>query len=950
MAKEQDVFQLPVRFIDHQDIEGMALAVQRNFKELERQLALLQLAVKKATGGGIKDLPDKASIWDRADAINEDGTIPAQMLNDKLVGLEHELQLADEAVTEAKIAVGAITNKKLAIDAVTAEKIAEAAVTAQKLAQEAVTEEKIAGEAITAEKIKAGAIGTVALAAGAVTTDKLDAQAVTAGKIAARAVTAEKIQAGSITSQHINADGITANLITSGELLTAKVTVASQDGYTKFRGDGITVQDRTGATRIALGRVDELGQQTATFTRNSEAYTSDGQKVAVNQPRFEPGKFGQAVLVEEGTTNLFTNPKLLNNGQDWTPNSSTAWVDSSGEYPYIHCEAQWDGVYQTLSLSATTYTLTYLVKHKSGSNQIGSHFDGSPTVKIRVDGGEWIDGSTITVPSDGNWHLVEIQATYTTAGSYGVYLQPGRGVVGVNEFWFKYAQLEQKPYPTTFIDGTRSPETLTILTEGVLNPQEGTVELVIIPQNNYSGTAQVHFEANAGTTNKSQVFIFNEDGYWRCGLFDKNWTVRKIDVPYDGQQGVPTRIALTWKNCNSGSADAEVKLYKNGILQGIVSGVQIDMESAFTVCSIGRRALSTAFWGNALYDDLRISSIARSDEEIKQAYENNQPLVWDEHTTYLMRFDGNLQPVIGHEHSLKMSHGSGEYTKVSDRGLERFVPKPIYTKVPTGIPNKENFETGFIPTGWEVKNAIISSVSYEGNYSLRLNPGIQDIKSYARTVQEITGTTTMSFWYRCTSVAYGDVYEFNLDGHRYELTDDNTWRYFSATVEEGLHVFEWAINRWSDSIPTSSYMYIDDIVFEMYPASKEITGYSEEGYSYGYRTYVGVASTFGLYLSSSFGFFPDDEDIPDIWIQLPEDFKGKEFEVFLSFSDNSNQEWLTISKIELTLLEIDKANGRFKVRAHAQGSDRTYRLVSGSLEETRSYSISGIKFTYLATY
>jgi len=537
MAKEQDVFQLPVRYIGYENIEEMALAVQRNFKELERQLALLQLAVKKATGGGIKDLPDKASIWDRAEAINEDGTIPAQMLDDKLVGLEHELQLADEAVTEAKIAVGAITNKKLAIDAVTAEKIAEAAVTAQKLAQEAVTEEKIAGEAITAEKIKAGAIGTAALAAGAVTTDKLDAQAVTADKIATNAVTAEKIQAGAITSQHINADGITANLITSGELLTSKVTVASQDGYTKFLGDGIKAQ-----------------------------------------------------------------------------------------------------------------------------------------------------------------------------------------------------------------------------------------------------------------------------------------------------------------------------------------------------------------------------------------------------------------------------HVDGEYTQMSYNGLKRFIPKPIYTKVPTGIPNKENFETGFIPTGWEVKNAIISSVSYEGNYSLRLNPGTYDIKSYARTVQEITDTTTMSFWYRCTPLYYGDVYEFNLDGQRYELIDDDTWHYFSATVEEGLHVFEWAIFRWNDGIPTNSYMYIDDIVFETHPTSKEITGYSEEGYSYGYRTYVGIVSTFGLYFSSSSGLYPDDEDIPDIWIQLPEDFKGKEFEVFLSFSDNSNQEWLSIYKIELTLLEIDKANGRFKVRAHAQGSARSYKLVSGSLKETRRYSISGIKFTYFATY
>jgi len=178
---------------------------------------------------------------------------------------------------------------------------------------------------------------------------------------------------------------------------------------------------------------------TIAFTRNSVAYTSDGAQVAVNQPRFEQGKFGKAIMVEEGTTNFFTNSRLLNNGSGWItfPFSANAWVDSSGEYPYIHCEAhKWDGVYQNLSLSATTYTLTYLVKHKAGSNTIGSHFDGSPSMKIRVDRGKWRDGNIITVPSDGNWHLVEIQATYTQAGSYSVYLQPGRGLAEVSEFLF----------------------------------------------------------------------------------------------------------------------------------------------------------------------------------------------------------------------------------------------------------------------------------------------------------------------------------------------------------------------------------------------------------------------------------------------------------------------------------------------------------------------------------
>lgn len=377
-----------------------------------------------------------------------------------------------------------------------------------------------------------------------------------------------------------------------------------------------------------------------TFTRDSIAYKSDGTQVAANLPRFEPGKFGKAIMVEEGTTNLFTNPKLLNNGQGWTQSSVTAWVDSSGEYPYIHCEAEWDGVYQTLSLSATTYTLTYLVKHKAGSNTIGSHFDGPLSLKIRVDSGAWVENSNIiTVPSDGNWHLVEIQATYTTAGYYRVYLQLGRGVVGVSEFWFKYAQLEQKPYATSFIDGTRSPETLTIPTAGILNPQEGTVEIILTPIT--SPTTNIHFEANTSITNKDQIFIWNEEGVWRAGVWDSSVIRRSIDKTYDGQIGQFKYLALTWKNINSGKANAELVFFVDGVRVGAITGVAINCLQP-TLASIGRRLRSAKYWGNALYDDLRISNRARTDAEILAAYQSGQPLPVDEWTTYLLRFDDNL--------------------------------------------------------------------------------------------------------------------------------------------------------------------------------------------------------------------------------------------------------------------------------------------------------------------
>jgi len=110
MAGNQDVIQLPVRYIDPSDLELMAVSIQKNFYEIERYLSILQSYVKQISGGTISDITEKAQVWDRAANINADGTFPASKLTEKLVGLNYQLQLANEAVTAAKIAVGAIQN------------------------------------------------------------------------------------------------------------------------------------------------------------------------------------------------------------------------------------------------------------------------------------------------------------------------------------------------------------------------------------------------------------------------------------------------------------------------------------------------------------------------------------------------------------------------------------------------------------------------------------------------------------------------------------------------------------------------------------------------------------------------------------------------------------------------------------------------------------------------
>jgi hypothetical protein len=81
--------------------------------------------------------------------------------------------IANNAVTESKIADGAVTTGKIANDAVVESKLAASAVTAGKIAAGAVLESKIANGAVQASKIGAGAVTGNTIAAGAVSLVKL---------------------------------------------------------------------------------------------------------------------------------------------------------------------------------------------------------------------------------------------------------------------------------------------------------------------------------------------------------------------------------------------------------------------------------------------------------------------------------------------------------------------------------------------------------------------------------------------------------------------------------------------------------------------------------------------------------------------------------------------------------------------------------------------------------
>lgn len=121
MAGEQDIIRLPYRITDFN--EDLIPLLNRNFAEIERMLSQLQL-YEKNVGKPTNETVD--SITDN------NGNVLTDKLSDKIVGLNHELQIAEQAVTTAKVALKAITEALLSDGSVTNLKLAAGAVTAAK--------------------------------------------------------------------------------------------------------------------------------------------------------------------------------------------------------------------------------------------------------------------------------------------------------------------------------------------------------------------------------------------------------------------------------------------------------------------------------------------------------------------------------------------------------------------------------------------------------------------------------------------------------------------------------------------------------------------------------------------------------------------------------------------------------------------------------------------------
>ena len=254
----------------------------------------------------------------------------------------------------------------------------------------------------------------------------------------------------------------------------------------------------------------------------------------------------------------------------------------------------------------------------------------------------WTSGTlngTYTLSVRGGTGQVNISGGYTGSVAVGqtltfnvsnaaITLTPADGTP-------QFVQLEQKPYATSFIDGTRQPENLTLPKDGVLFDDEGTIEIELSANLNsqntniFNGHDLVWFDENQGST-PSKGFILRRVQNNIQLVISKNGSITSVSYPKTWNSGSRFIFAVKWDQNN-------IFAYMNGTK--VLTLQKFDIPSS-NILRIGSRSLSSQYSGNAIYQNIRISRIARSDAEILDTYQNGFKV--DEYTTAYLPFDGDL--------------------------------------------------------------------------------------------------------------------------------------------------------------------------------------------------------------------------------------------------------------------------------------------------------------------
>jgi hypothetical protein len=413
------------------------------------------------------------------------------------------------------------------------------------------------------------------------------------------------------------------NQIPVANLETVDGSQLKADGV-RYDGQIINDSDVTAYFPFDDSLYDSKNIIPGTFARASVANLSNGVQVASGVARYDTARIVRGVLIEEGTTNLLTANQ---SSVETDTTGFTTNLGGAGTATMTRTTAKsWQGS-ASLKVDTSGSTInqgaSVLTNGTAGTVYAGQMQVWVP-VGVTVEVGLWdtvnsVNGGSFplaTIAGNNAWQRVTITCIMGASNTTGLQLYARNANATAITFYIDGLQIEQKPYPTSWILGgtTRAAETLTIPTAGVFQKDNWAVDLTYIPDNADITTYKVLWTCRIDGNNYYQLSIAITTGY-------PTMRVRSGGTYYDII--LPTAIVAGTKYVFTVSGYGTTLLFCcNGVEIGSIPYVE-PVGTLPSVMQMGTSSTGTTQC-NGIIDELRFSKVARTLLEHQAYYNSNK--------------------------------------------------------------------------------------------------------------------------------------------------------------------------------------------------------------------------------------------------------------------------------------------------------------------------------------
>lgn len=393
----------------------------------------------------------------------------------------------------------------------------------------------------------------------------------------------------------------------------------------------------------------------ATFTRSGIAHTQDGTQVAANVPRYETGKFGKAILIEETATNLLfpsipdaaaTNGWLngdaitsVTNNNGIAPDGTTTATRFVGLTGNSNASTGSSLRWLNGITAEGVYTFSFWAKGATAGEAVSLRFVISGAVLDTTIDCSATDGGDNLLTTGWRRYYATVTLPPNSANFYCILCFSGT----IADKWLWRAQLQAghltNQVPTTTAQATRDNESLTTPAT-IFNADEGTVE------------CWVRFDADI-SVGYSPILVSNYTGSPGPRLLIMRvYSTGKITC-FDGDGATeitvssPVTQVHRWYHVAYTWSLTERILYIDGVrVDSDPRTVPIALPNATVMLGHGY----STYRLNGLLEDLRISTRPLTAEEIADNYSSGAAATALGATTALFPFDNSLDGTPVHIH------------------------------------------------------------------------------------------------------------------------------------------------------------------------------------------------------------------------------------------------------------------------------------------------------------